>query len=84
MGRNRRIEKTECLDGGRSQWAQPGLDRWRIILERKFIRTDNGKWTKKTENIKEMTGFLSCYSLKSFVHIVKGASVLIKLLTAKF
>jgi hypothetical protein len=71
------------LDGKRSQWAQSGRDRWRIILERKFIRTDTGKLTKKTENIKEMTGFLSCYSLESFVHIAK-APLLINLLTAKF
>lgn len=66
VGRNRRIEKAECLDRRRSQWAQPGRDRWRINLEKKFIRTDNGKWTKKTENVKEMTGFLSCYSLEKF------------------
>lgn len=52
-------------------------------MERKFIRTDNGKWSKKTEKRRGMAGFLKCRILTCFMHVLEGASLLIKVLASK-
>jgi len=35
------------------------------------MMTDNGKWTKNIEKRNNMTGFLKCCHLTSFMHILR-------------